>query len=67
VNKHSAKLRDGAVRIVVSHTDPGTANWIDTCGHERGTMCLRWVRADTQPEPKTRVVRLAELGGLTGS
>jgi len=67
VNKHSAKRHDGAVRIVVAHTDPGSANWIDTCGHERGTMCLRWVRAETQPEPTTRVVALAELRGLAGS
>jgi hypothetical protein len=64
VNKHSARLReDGSVRVVVAHEKPtqGADNWIDTCGHERGTMCWRWIRAQDHPEPRTRVVKLAEL------
>jgi hypothetical protein len=62
VNKHTAGYReDGSVRVVVAHEDPGTGNWIDTCGHDRGTMCWRWIRADAHPEPHTRVVKLAAL------
>jgi hypothetical protein len=63
VNKHGARREpDGSVRIVVSHREPGAGhNWIDTCGHERGTMCLRWVRAASHPQPRTRVVKVAEL------
>ncbi|MCA9630485.1 MAG: DUF1214 domain-containing protein [Myxococcales bacterium] len=62
VNKHTARYRaDGSVRIVVAHRDPGVPNWIDTCGHDRGTMCFRWVRAEATPQPRTRVVILAEL------
>lgn len=62
VNKHTARYRsDGSVRIVVSAVDPGVDNWIDTCGHERGTLCLRWVRAKEHPNPSTRVVTLDEL------
>jgi hypothetical protein len=62
VNKHEARLRpDGSVRVVVAHSDPGVENWIDTCGHERGTMCWRWVQAHEHPEPRTRVVPHAEL------
>lgn len=64
VNKHTARARaDGSVRLVVAHRDPGLAdaNWIDTAGHRRGTMCLRWVRASTQPEPRTRVLSTTEL------
>lgn len=68
VNKHSAKYRaDGSVRIVVAHEDPGVGNWIDTCAHARGTMCLRWVRATEHPDPETRVVKLAELRGAKGA
>ena len=63
VNNHTAELRDdGSFRLVVAHENPGVPNWIDTAGHDHGTMCVRWVRADTHPEPKCRVVKLAELG-----
>ena len=62
VNKHTAVAApDGSVRIVVAHEDPGLPNWIQTVGHESGTMCFRWVRAESQPVPATRVVKLAEL------
>ena len=64
VNKHTARYRrDGSVRVVVAHEDPrvGDANWIDTCGHERGTMCWRWIRAQDLPQPQTRVVQLAQV------
>ena len=29
--------------------DPGVPNWIETAGHRRGTMCLRWVGAQRAP------------------
>ncbi|MEZ4376332.1 MAG: DUF1214 domain-containing protein [Polyangiaceae bacterium] len=62
VNKHTARYEaDGSVRIVVAHRDPGCPNWIDTCGHDRGTMCFRWVRAEATPQPRTRVVDLSQL------
>jgi hypothetical protein len=62
VNKHTAVLEaDGSVRIVVAHRDPGLPNWITTAGHAEGTMCLRWVRADAHPVPRTRVVKVADL------
>ena len=34
-----------------------------TVGHERGTMGIRWVRADSHPEPSCSVVSLASLRG----
>jgi len=65
VNSKTATYRDdGSVRIVVAHTDPGVPNWIQTVGHARGTMCLRWVRAQEHPRPQTRVVKHADLAGL---
>jgi hypothetical protein len=67
VNKHTAVYEpDGSVRVVVAHRDPGLPNWIDTVGHESGTMCWRWVRADRHPTPRTRVVALAELMAARG-
>jgi hypothetical protein len=53
--------RDGSVRIAVAHEDPGLPNWLDTAGHHHGTMGVRWVRADSHPEPRCRVVKLSEL------
>ncbi len=62
VNSQTAALRDdGSFRLVVAHTDPGCANWMDTSGHDHGTMCVRWVRAESHPEPRCRVVKLSEL------
>ena len=62
VNKHTARYRpDGSVQVVVARENKGFDNWIDTVGHTEGTMCWRWVRANDNPEPQTRVVRLSEL------
>ncbi|MBI4517929.1 MAG: DUF1214 domain-containing protein [Deltaproteobacteria bacterium] len=62
VNHHGAKYRpDGSVRIVVAEHNPGADNWLDTAGHRRGTMCWRWIRAQSHPQPITRVVKSAEL------
>lgn len=52
---------DGTVRAIVSRTDPGVPNWLDTCGHSHGTMCVRWVGASEHPQPKATVVELSDL------
>ena len=62
VNKHTAHYEpDGSVRVIVSHTDPGLPNWIETTGHNMGTMCWRWIGANTHPLLNTRVMNLADL------
>ena len=62
VNKHTAHYEDdGSVRLVVSHSDPGVPNWIETAGHNMGTMCWRWIGADRHPLLETRVAKLADL------
>ncbi|MFO7565691.1 MAG: DUF1214 domain-containing protein [Enhygromyxa sp.] len=65
INKHTARRRaDGSVCIVVSdHPKAGSEvdNWISTTGLREGTMLLRWVRAQTHPEPRTQVVPVASL------
>ncbi len=59
VNKHSARTNaDGSVTIVVAARDPGYGNWIDTAGHDHGTMLLRWTGATEHPVPQTKVVKL---------
>jgi hypothetical protein len=64
LNPHTAKLeRDGSLRIVVAHRDPGPRypNWLETTGHTSGGMLFRWIGADEHPPIGTRVVALAEL------
>lgn len=62
LNQGTASYRDdGSVRIVVAASDPGVENWMDTCGHSHGTMCVRWIGATEHPVPVTSVVKLAEL------
>ncbi|MBK7949216.1 MAG: hypothetical protein IPK00_10870 [Deltaproteobacteria bacterium] len=51
----------GRVRVVVARRDPGVPNWLDTAGHARGGLALRWVGADRIPETKARVVPIASL------
>lgn len=37
---------DGMMRFVVSHQDPGIANWLETTGHQTGALMLRWQRLE---------------------
>jgi hypothetical protein len=62
VNSGGVALNDdGSFQLVVAAEDPGHPNWLDTAGHDHGTMCVRWVRAESHPEPRCRVVKLDEL------
>lgn len=62
LNHFSAKAKpDGSVRLVLALRDPDVPNWLDTAGHRRGTMCLRWVGATEHPDPTTRVVKVADV------
>jgi len=35
---------DGFFRYVISTRNPGIANWLDTTGHDKGVIMLRWQR-----------------------
>jgi hypothetical protein len=63
LNSHRATLEpDGSVRVVVAHRDPGVPNWLDTAGHRRGTVGVRWVGpAVDDVLPSTRVVPFVSL------
>ena len=52
---------DGSVRLVISATDPGHPNWIDTGGHTIGTMFFRWLHTDPEVLPTCTVVPVAEV------
>jgi hypothetical protein len=62
LNGHQVELDDdGVCRVVVAHSDPGVANWLDTVGHERGVVVIRWVMVSHRPQPDLRVVPFSEL------
>lgn len=59
VNKHTVRLNDdGTATLVVAARDPGFGNWLDTAGHDHGTMLLRWTGATDHPVPTTKVVKI---------
>lgn len=56
---------DGAYRIVISSKDPKVPNWIDTEGHQRGTIFWRFLLAEEDPEhPRCRVVNVNDVAAL---
>jgi Protein of unknown function (DUF1214) len=62
LNGHQARVdRDGRCRIVLAPRDPGIANWLDTGGHRRGIMIVRYVRTTTRPPVKSHLLRFEEL------
>ncbi len=63
LNNHSAlRSEDGDWRLVISPTDPGVPNWLDTGGRREGYMIVRWVLADDPPHPTCELVPVGELG-----
>jgi hypothetical protein len=67
VNSHTARYNaDRSVTLVIAASDPGMGNFLDTAGHQCGTMLLRWTRAKEHPIPSCRVVKLASLGQSRG-
>lgn len=62
LNGHQAVLtEDGVFRAVIAHDDPGVANWLDTGGHDQGSIAARFLLADAAPKPNLRVVPRVRL------
>lgn len=53
--------KDGKFRAVISSTDPGIQNWLDTGGHQRALVYSRFNGCDVVPMPSARVVKKADL------
>ncbi|MED5261737.1 MAG: DUF1214 domain-containing protein [Myxococcota bacterium] len=59
---------DGAFYFVISESDPGVANWLDTEGFHRGVIMMRFDGIPGEvisegKEPTAILVKLDELGG----
>jgi hypothetical protein len=56
---------DGMLRFVVSEQNPGIANWLETTGHDRGYLQIRWQRTSREftpaDGPQVEKVRVADL------
>jgi hypothetical protein len=56
---------DGLLRFVISERDPGVANWLETTGHPRGYLQIRWQRTSREftpaDGPQVEKVRLADI------
>jgi hypothetical protein len=56
---------DGMLRFVVCAQDPGLANWLETTGHARGYLQIRWQRTSREftaaDGPTVEKVPFAEL------
>lgn len=61
LNSGQAMLNDGVLRVVLSHTDPGYANWLDLGGISQGLILFRFNQSDVRPVPRARLLRLADL------
>lgn len=62
VNKANAvAAQDGTVRVILAGRDPGVPNWIDTAGHRRGTLMLRYANSQEKPMPSCKVVPITDL------
>ena len=61
-NRTARRAEDGSWSLVISPTDPGVPNWIDTQGRREGYMIVRWVLADDPPHPTCELVPITSLG-----
>ncbi len=56
---------DGRCYAVISHRDPGIQNWLDTEGHRRGLIFMRWQGLEgelpEQQHPRAQFVPFADL------
>ena len=53
--------RDGKVRLILCHADPGYHNWLDTQGFERGNVTYRNLLSQAQTVFRTEVVKVSQL------
>ncbi|HEY6868485.1 MAG TPA: DUF1214 domain-containing protein [Novosphingobium sp.] len=67
LNGHTARIdSDGRFRAVLSKTDPGYANWLDTADHNFGMLIGRWFKCSSHPLPTVARMKLAEVDGYLG-
>ena len=62
INGHTAILSsDGKLRFVVSDTDPGVPNWLDTVGRNEAYVQGRWNICSSGPAPVAMRIPVADV------
>ncbi len=62
LNGYTERLdKDGKFRAVISATDPGVPNWLDTAGYAKGAIFARWTECSSFPTPFVTKVKLADV------
>jgi hypothetical protein len=62
LNGYQAEVDDdGKVRMVISHCDPGIANWLDPIGTPTGIVQMRWYDGAVVEGPSATKVTLEQL------
>ncbi len=49
---------DGSITIAIAASDPGIANWLNTCGHPQGNIMFRWTKAERIIDPQVELAKL---------
>jgi hypothetical protein len=63
-DRQAAVDPDRVIRIVVSSSDPGVQNWLDTMGHQLGVLQFRWSGGHEAPRI---VVKKTASGSVRGA
>lgn len=65
LNGHQVYIdEEGIFRAVISHQDPGIANWLDSAGINKGLATIRFYEPDFIPETTLRRIRFSELNDV---
>lgn len=59
--------RDGKVRLILCHDDPGYHNWLDTQCFERGNLTYRCLLSEERTTFETKLVKRSELAAALPS
>jgi hypothetical protein len=54
---------DRVLRLVVSSSDPGVQNWLDTMGHQFGVLQFRWMGGQQAPRSVVKKISSGSIGG----
>ena len=61
LNDHQITTKNGRYRIVVSHRQPPSGNWIDTAGKREGLLSIRYQLSQGSEKPTLTLVKFKQL------
>jgi hypothetical protein len=61
LNDHQIATENGRYRIVVSHRQPPSGNWIDTAGKREGLLSIRYQLSQGSEKPSLTLIKFEQL------